>query len=86
MKNGEEYVFFSNLLSFLLVGKDVLIDPKRNLFTAQSDYAIVLQQRCNALIYGLLVVSANSLSSSDISDGTCSLIDELQRLNNILEE
>lgn len=86
MANSEEYAFFDNLLSFLLLGKDVLIELKRNLFTAQNEYAIVLRERCNALVDGLMVVSSHTLTSCEISDGICSLVVELQRLSNILEE
>ena len=76
---------FDNL-SFLLLGKDVLIELKKNLFTAQNEYAIVLQERCSALLDGLMVVSSHTLTSCEISIGICSLVVELQQLSNILEE
>ena len=50
---NEISIFINDVLSYLAVGKDMFIELKRNLFTAEDDYANVLCQRCTAFIDGL---------------------------------
>lgn len=83
MANGEEMVFLDNLLAHLFVGKQVSIELKRYLFTAQNYYAIVL---CDAFIDGLSVLVAHTLCSGEISDCTYRINIELRRLSNVFEE
>ena len=88
---NEISIFINDVLSYLAVGKDMFIELKRNLFTAEDDYANVLCQRCTAFIDGLSILSGNSLWSRPvgdtyIADDMCNLIIELQRMHDILQE
>ena len=88
---NEISIFINDVLSYLAVGKDMFIELKRNLFTAEDDYANVLCQRCTAFIDGLSILSGNSLWSRPvgdtyIADDMCNLIIELQQMHDILQE
>lgn len=79
-------IFLNDVSSHLLLGKGMFIELKRNLFTAQDDYANILCQRCTAFLDGLSIMAGNYLLPRDIADNMCQLMVELQRMHDILHE
>jgi hypothetical protein len=86
-KRQSEPVFYCNdVRLYLLNGRDMYLELRRNIFTAQCIYAGVLCSWCSAFIYGFSIITQNSIWSPQIVIDLPSLVSELESLYNILNE
>ena len=83
---AEQVLCCNDVRSYLLNGRDMYLELRRNTFTAQGTYAKVLCSRCSAFIYGLSIIAQNSIWSPEIVCDLGSLVTELERLYSILNE
>ena len=84
-QDGNDH-YFDEIRSYLLIGKDLFNEMKRNTFSAQESYAEVLCSRCRAFMQGLVSISRSPLWPQQIVDNFCQVIAEFQRLHNIYQE
>ena len=83
---AEQVLHCNDVRSYILNGRDIYLELRRNIFTAQGNYAEILCSRCSAFIYGLSVIPQNSIWSPEIVRDLVSLVTELERLHSILSE
>ena len=63
---AEQVLYCNDVRSYLRNGRDMYLELRRNIFTAQGTYAEVLCSRCSAFIYDLSVIAQNSIWSPEI--------------------
>ena len=63
---AEQVLCCNDVRSYLLNGRDMYLELRRNTFTAQGTYAKVLCSRCSAFIYGLSIIAQNISSQFQV--------------------